>query len=81
MEHEKGILIPRYLVKTLTPDGYFSRFYELVQASALSHVQAWEAIEAERRHFELPEGYSSHESFRAAKSRHLRGRLVRICED
>lgn len=83
MKHEESILIPRYLLRTLRPAGYFARFYELVSASALSHVEAWEAIEGERAAVGLPAGYTSQESFRAAKSRFFRdgGRLVRILED
>ncbi|MCB0587029.1 MAG: hypothetical protein KDD06_17120 [Phaeodactylibacter sp.] len=81
MKHEESVLVPRYLLRTLTPAGYFSRFYELVQASALSHVQAWEAIEGERAAVGLPPGYTSPESCRVAKSRLFRAGLVRIMED
>lgn len=74
------ITMPRYLLRTLTPQGYFNRFYELVGASALSHVAAYQAIEDERHAFDLPPGYRGYEVFKSAKSRFFSNRLVRIAE-
>ena len=57
--------IPVYVLRTLEPDGYAQRFWQFVQASALNHRQAFEALEHEREAFGLPCRYSSYESFRA----------------
>lgn len=80
MKQDESILIPRYLLRTLRPDGYFSRFYELVQASALSHVQAWEAIEGERAAVGLPEGYTSYQSFARSKHYH-KPKIFRLLDE
>lgn len=80
MSDNENITIPRYLVCTLTPKGYLSRFYEIVQASGFSHVAAFEAIEGEREQFELPPGYDNYQSFKRCKSYHMGNRLVRIAE-
>lgn len=66
------IEIPVYLVRTLRPDGYISRFYDLISASGLNHREAYEAIEGERTLFGLPEAYTSYESFKSAKCRLMR---------
>lgn len=80
MNNDEFVTIPRYLLETLRPEGYIGRFYALVSASALSHVDAFEAIENERDRFGLPTGYDNYNSFKAAKSRAM-GRLVRISVD
>jgi hypothetical protein len=74
------VTIPRYLVDTLRPQGYFRRFYALVGASSLSHIEAFEAIENERDAFGLPPGYDNYQSFKRCKTYH-NGRLVRISSD
>jgi hypothetical protein len=74
------VTIPRYLVDTLRPQGYFRRFYALVGASSLSHIEAFEAIENERDMFGLPPGYDNYQSFKRCKTYH-NGRLVRISSD
>lgn len=62
--------IPSYVLRTLEPEGYARRFWQFVQASALNHREAYEALEDERQAFGLPCRYSSYESFRA-KGPHL----------
>lgn len=57
--------IPVYVLRTLKPEGYAERFWTFVQASALNHREAFEALEHEREVFGLPCRYSSYESFRA----------------
>lgn len=74
-----AVLIPRYLLGTLTPAGYFQYFYRAVQVSALSHREAWEAIEADREAHGLPPGYDSYHSCRNAKYHH-RGKLFRLLD-
>lgn len=80
MENDDFVMVPRYLLGTLTPAGYFQYFYRAVQVSALSHREAWEAIEADREAHGLPPGYDSYESCRVMKHRY-RGRLFRLLED
>lgn len=77
---DDAVLIPRYLLRTLAPSGYLQYFYLAVQASALNHREAWEAIEADREGHGLPPGYASYESFKRAKSFHM-GKLFRLLED
>ena len=77
MSDNTSITVPRYLLRTLTTKGYFSRFYEIVGASGLNHTEAFEAIENERELFELPPGYDNFQSFKACKSYHRR-KLFRL---
>lgn len=81
MKHEESVLIPRYLLSTLEPSGYFRRFYEVVSASGFNHKEAFFAIYEEQSQFFPRPTYDNYESFRAAKSRFFRGGLVRIMED
>lgn len=78
MNDNEQITLPAYLLRTLRPDGYFRRFYDLISVSALSHVEAFEAIEDERERFGLPPGYDNYHSFRRCKSYHMGSQLVRI---
>lgn len=80
MIENEFVSVPRYLLRTLRPSGYIERFYALVSASSLSHMDAFEAIENERDLFGLPPGYDSYQSFKTAKSYHM-GRLCRISGD
>lgn len=59
------ISVPIDILATLTPEGYARRFWDIVNASALNHREAWEIVEAERAAFMIPERYSCYESFRA----------------
>lgn len=71
------IEIPVYLVRTLTPEGYFERINEMVGASGFSNYYAFETLEAERQQYFLPRKYSDFWSFKRAKSYHTR-RLIRV---
>jgi|688.fasta_scaffold63233_3 hypothetical protein len=62
-----AITVPIDVINTLNPEGYEERFWQLVQASAMNHRQAWETIETERAFYGIPERYTSYESFRAAR--------------
>ena len=79
MEHEKpeNASIPAKVLQTLTIPGYFARFYEILPEVGTNRA-AWERLEAEREELGLPERYSSYESFKACKSRHLHSGLIRI---
>jgi hypothetical protein len=66
------ISIPLVVLDTLYPEGYADRFWHFVQASAMNHREAWEALENERQEYRLPERYKSYESFRAACPHHIR---------
>lgn len=61
------VYIPMKVFSTLHPEGYQERFWHFVQASAMNHREAWEALEEERTAHGLPGRYTSYESFRAAK--------------
>lgn len=75
------VLVPRYLLHTLRPAGYFSRFYELVQASAMSHTQAFNALHDEQESILGVVTYDNYQSFRAGKCQYIRrGGLVRLLE-
>lgn len=63
------ISIPLVVLDTLRPEGYAERFWHFVQASALNHREAWEAVENERAAHRIPERYSSYESFKAHKNK------------
>lgn len=65
------ISIPLVVLDTLRPEGYAERFWHFVQASALNHREAWEALENERTAYHLPERFKSYESFRAAAPHHI----------
>lgn len=80
MNNDDLVTIPRYLIRTLQPQGYIQRFYALVSASSLSHMDAWEAIENERDLFGLPPGYDTYESFKRCKSYHLGRGLFRLLD-
>jgi hypothetical protein len=66
------ISIPLVVLDTLRPEGYAERFWHFVQASALNHREAWEALEEERAAYHIPERYGSYESFRSACPHHLK---------
>lgn len=59
------ITIPLVVIDTLRPEGYAERFWHFVQASALNHREAWEALENERAEYLIPERFTSYESFKA----------------
>lgn len=80
MENDDFVMVPRHLLRTLEPVGYFRYLYQAVQASGLSHRQAWEAIEGERAAFGLPGAYDSYESCKSAKHHH-RGKLFRLLDE
>lgn len=66
------IKIPIVVLNTLYPEGYAERFWQIVQASALNHREAFEALEQERQAYHLPERFKSYESFRSANPHHLK---------
>ena len=79
MKTEDCVLVPRYLLRTLRPEGYFNRFYDIVQASGLSHVRAFEAIHDEQVHFLGMATIDNYESFKSSKNRFIKRRgLVRL---
>ncbi len=79
MNDKDAVLVPCYLLRTPDPAGYFRYFYEAVQVSALSHREAWEAIEADRAAHGLPPGYDSYHSCKRAKYHH-RSKLFRLLD-
>lgn len=72
-EKEEIRAIPEKVLKTLTIQGYFERFYELLP-ECNTNRQAYERLEQERQEIGLSERYSSYESFRVAKWYHNAGR-------
>lgn len=80
MNENEFVSIPRYLLRTLRPSGYISRFYALTSASALSHIEAFETIESEREAFGLPPGYDNYQSFRRCKNYHHNRGLFRLLD-
>ena len=77
---KKSITIPVYLINTLSPKGYFNRFYELIDSSGLSQVDAFRTIELERELFSLPSGYDNYNSFKRCKNYHYNRGLFRLLE-
>ena len=75
MNENDFVTIPRYVIDTLRPKGYFQRFYALVGASSFSHVDAFETIETEREAYGLPNGYDNYQSFKRCKSYHVHNKL------
>jgi len=57
------------VLKTQTIQGYFERFYEILEPE-MTHKQAWEQLEEERMEVGFTERYSSYESFRNGKCVH-----------
>ena len=80
MNDNDFVQIPAYLIRTLRPEGYISRFYALISASSLSHVEAFEAIENEREQYGLPHGYDNYQSFVRGKSYHMRKGVFRLLD-
>lgn len=58
-----AITIPIHILDTLHPNGYAQRFWHFVQASGLTHREAYEMVENERVLHRIPERFSSYESF------------------
>lgn len=63
-------IIPHDILMTQTIDGYFLQFYKFVPNYKF-HKCAWMALEEKRVDCGLQKRYSSYESFRKGKRRHM----------
>lgn len=79
-EKPKNVEISVKTLQTMTIEGYFRRFYEILP-DFRTNKETWEALEADRIEAGLPERYSSYESFRSAKCYHLHAGLMRVNSD
>lgn len=63
--------IPEAAQALLSPDGYFKRFFELVETHQ-NYRAAYTALEEEYKQYFGCEKYTTYESFRNMKARYLK---------
>ena len=67
---EPSICVPIRVLLMLNITGYLANFWLYVQ-DGMTHEEAYYCCEAELEKYNLPAAYTSYESFRVAKSRHM----------
>lgn len=71
MADKRRVTIKKDILQTNTFDGYFKYFFKML-GQYQTDKETWSALELIRDHNNLPEKYSSYESFKVAKHRYMR---------
>ena len=60
--------VPKILLETLTIQGYFRVFYQLLPELDGSHRKTYEWLEELRESYDMPRRYDNYQSFKSAKT-------------